>query len=157
MEVVAVGFADGEFFLAGAEVELVTVDLADGAEVDDVGTVDADEMRGEEGGKFLEGEETEDGFGFLEGEGSVVALCFDEEEVGEVDAVNGGAVFEEEGIGVAGGVAGGAVFEFEDGFGEAGEVEGFDEVVDDVELVAFGAEVGTGADDDDSGVSGEGF
>ena len=37
VEVVAVGFADGEFFLAGAEVELGAVDLADGAEVDDVG------------------------------------------------------------------------------------------------------------------------
>lgn len=71
--------------------------------------------------------------------------------------MNGGAVFEEEGIGVAGGVAGGAVLEFEDGFGEAGEVKGLDEVVDDVEMVALCAEVGTGADDDNGGVSGEGF
>ncbi len=157
MEVVAVGFTDGEFFLAGAEVELGAVDLADGAEVDDVGTMDADEMRREEGAEFLEGEEAKDGLGFLEGEGGVVALGFDEQEVGEVDAVNGGAVFEEKGIGVAGGVAGGAVLEFEDGFGEAGEVEGFDEVVDNVELVALCAEVGTGADDDDGGVAGEGF
>lgn len=82
MEVVAVGFADGEFFLTGAEFELVAVDLADGSEVDDVGAVNADEMRREEGAEFLEGEEAEDGLGFLKGEGGVVALGFDEEEVG---------------------------------------------------------------------------
>jgi hypothetical protein len=35
MEVVAVGFSDREL-LSGAEIELVSFDLADGAEVDDI-------------------------------------------------------------------------------------------------------------------------
>lgn len=50
-----------------------------------------------------------------------------------------------------------AVFEFEDGLGEAAKLERFDEVVDDIELVAFGTEVGVGADDDDRGATREGF
>jgi len=105
----------------------------------------------------LEGHQAHNGLVALEDEGSVVALGLDVEKAGEVNAVDGVAVFEEEGVLAGVGFGGGAVFEFEDGFGKTTEVEGLDEVVDDVELVAFSSEVGAGTDDDDGGFAGEGL
>ena len=155
MESVAVGFSDGEF--GGAEVELIAFDLADGAEVDDVGTMDSDEMRREQFDELLQSDEAHDGFIGFEDEGGVVSLGLDVLQSGKVDAVDGVTVFEKEGIGGGFRRSGSAVFEFQDGFCETTEVEGLDQVVDDVELVALSSEVGVGADDDYGSLAWEGL
>lgn len=89
--------------------------------------------------------------------GGVVALGFDEKEAAQIDAVNRGVVLEKERVFRRRGFSGYSVIEFENGFGEAAEVERFDEVIDDIELVAFGSKFGVGADDDHGGATGKSF
>lgn len=102
VEDLAVGFADGEFGLT--EIELVSLDLLNGTEVDDIGPVDAEKVRREEGVELLQGEEAHYGLALRENEGRVIPLGFDVEKFGKVDPMNGITVFEEEGVFVAGGL-----------------------------------------------------
>lgn len=138
---VAIGFGDGE--VGGADEDAVTLDHGDFVQVDDVGAVDAEEGEGEGSFEVLHAEWGDHGGG-LGGEMyfHVVLHAFDVEDVAEGEAYQFASGADEEVVFVVGRCRGGvllfdAVERFLGGAQEFGVADGFEQVVDGIDLESF--------------------